>query len=94
MGGFTEGMKTVGKLFVHSSVKAMEKVAPRLASRLGGSGCHMGESTLLKYVKESGQVSRFKIVGESSKGRVNKEAAKVFETGTSHASRNTKRLML
>ena len=94
MGGFTEGMKTVGKLFVHSSVKAMEKVAPRLASRLGGSGCHMGESTLLKYVKESGQVSRFKIVGESSKGRVNKEAAKVFETGTSHASPKTKRLML
>lgn len=94
MGGFTEGMKTVGKLFVHSSVKAMEKVAPRLASRLGGSGCHMGESTLLKYVKESGQASRFKIVGESSKGRVNKEAAKVFETGTSHASPKTKRLML
>ena len=94
MGGFTEGMKTVGKLFVHSSVKAMEKVAPRLASRLGGSGCHMGESTLLKYVKESGQVSRFKIVGESSKGRVNKEAAKVFETGTSHASPKTKCLML
>ena len=94
MGGFTEGMKTVGKLFVHSSVKAMEKVAPRLASRLGGSGCHMGESTLLKYVKESGQVSRFKIVGESSKGRVNKEAAKVFETGTRHASPKTKRLML
>ena len=94
MGGFTEGMKAVGKLFVHSSVKAMEKVAPRLASRLGGSGCHMGESTLLKYVKESGQVSRFKIVGESSKGRVNKEAAKVFETGTSHASPKTKRLML
>lgn len=54
MGGFTEGMKTAGKLFAHSSVKAMEKVAPRLASRLGGSGCHMGESTLLKYVKESG----------------------------------------
>lgn len=94
MGGFTEGMKTVGKLFMHSSVKAMEKVAPRLASRLGGSGCHMGESTLLKYVKESGQASRFKIVGESSKGRVNKEAAKVFETGTSHASPKTKRLML
>ena len=94
MGGFTEGMKTVGKLFVHSSVKAMEKVAPRLASRLGGSGCHMGESTLLKYVKESGQASRFKIVGESSKGRVNKEAAKVFETGTRHASPKTKRLML
>ena len=94
MGGFTEGMKAVGKLFVHSSVKAMEKVAPRLASRLGGSGCHMGESTLLKYVKESGQASRFKIVGESSKGRVNKEAAKVFETGTSHASPKTKRLML
>ena len=94
MGGFTEGMKTVGKLFVHSSVKAMEKVAPRLASRLGGSGCHMGESTLLKYVKESGQASRFKIVGESSKGRVNKEAAKVLETGTRHASPKTKRLML
>ena len=94
MGGFTEGMKAVGKLFVHSSVKAMEKVAPRLASRLGGSGCHMGESTLLKYVKESGQASRFKIVGESSKGRVNKEAAKVFETGTRHASPKTKRLML
>lgn len=94
MGGFTEGMKTAGKLFAHSSVKAMEKVAPRLASRLGGSGCHMGESTLLKYVKESGQASRFKIVGESSKGRVNKEAAKVFETGTRHASPKTKRLML
>lgn len=94
MGGFTEGMKTVGKLFVHSSVKAMEKVAPRLASRLGGSGCHMGESTLLKYVKESGQASRFKIVGESSKGRVNKEAAKVLETGTRHASPKTKHLML
>lgn len=94
MGGFTEGMKTVGKLFVHSSVKAMEKVAPRLASRLGGSGCHMGESTLLKYVKESGQASRFKIVGESSKGRVNKEAAKVLETGTRHASPKTKRLIL
>lgn len=94
MGGFTEGMKTVGKLFAHSSVKAMEKVAPRLASRLGGSGCHMGESTLLKYVKESGQASRFKIVGESSKGRVNKEAAKVLETGTRHASPKTKRLML
>ena len=94
MGGFTEGMKTVGKLFAHSSVKAMEKVTPRLASRLGGSGCHMGESTLLKYVKESSQASRFKIVGESSKGRVNKEAAKVFETGTGHALSKTKRLML
>lgn len=70
--GLIEGGRNLLKLGSKALGKGLEKVSPKLASRIGGSGLKVDNKLLAKYIEKSGQSGRFTIVSEaSSKGERN-----------------------
>lgn len=94
MGKWTELINVGSKLLARNSVKAMEKVSPRMAARFGGTGAHMGESTLMKYIFKSGEAGRFKVVETAASKAERKAVGKVFEeSGVTKASKTGKTVL-